>query len=482
MAITLGSMMVGQVTAQAFTTLYSFGGNALSPSFEVFLPDGYLRSNTETNRAGEQPLAGLLAVGTNLYGSALSGGNWGGGTIFRLNTDGTGFEVLHTFSSFSYISAGVTNLDGDAPECRLILSGNTLYGTALEEGAWHNGTIYKVNVDGTGFETLHTFSPFAPRSHINGDGAWPNGGLSLYSNVLYGTTQVGGGGGGVIFRINTDGTGFKNLHDLCGDSVNDGLLIVSNVIYGKCGESIFRMRTDGTGFGYVHTFTGGADGCCPGTSLAILGDTLFGVAEAGGAWTNGTVFSVKIDGSEFRTLHNFGPVVGNTNVDGLNPKAGLIRSGNTLYGTTRLGGPRIGARGTLFKMNTDGSGFETIYAFSQWEDVFNNQDGAFPSGTLALAGDELYGTASGGGAANRGTVFRISLGPINRPQLSFDIAGSTGSISWPATSLAFTLEEANHLEAPIEWKAISSEPSFVNGRNVVTVGLDTGNRFYRLVR
>ena len=42
--------------------------------------------------------------------------------------------------------------------CRLILSGNTLYGTASSGGSSGDGTVFAVNTDGTGFTTLHSFT------------------------------------------------------------------------------------------------------------------------------------------------------------------------------------------------------------------------------------------------------------------------------------------------------------------------------------
>ena len=56
-------------------------------------------------------------------GRRLHGGSSGNGTVFAVNTDGTGFTNLHSFYC-------CTNSDGAYPYAGLILSGNTLYGTA----------------------------------------------------------------------------------------------------------------------------------------------------------------------------------------------------------------------------------------------------------------------------------------------------------------------------------------------------------------
>src|SRR2546425_1152833 len=97
----LGLMLAGQVTAQTFTTLHSFTGSD-----------------------GAVPLAGLILSGNTLYGTARDGGSGGNGTVFAVNTDGTGFTNLYSYTFTQYY----TNSDGADPH-GLILSGNTLYGT-----------------------------------------------------------------------------------------------------------------------------------------------------------------------------------------------------------------------------------------------------------------------------------------------------------------------------------------------------------------
>ena len=162
----IGSVLMGQ--AQTFTTLHSFTGGS----------------------DGDNPYAGVILSGNTLYGTAQFGGAWNNGTVFAVNTDGTGFTTLYTFTSTSGNLA--TNSDGANPLGGLILSGNTLYGTASYGGAWGNGTVFAVNIDGTGFTTLHTFTA----TPGNVDGTSPAGGLLLSGHILYGTAQSGGTSGG----------------------------------------------------------------------------------------------------------------------------------------------------------------------------------------------------------------------------------------------------------------------------------------------
>src|SRR6266478_5688774 len=65
------------------------------------------------------------------------------------------FTTLHSFTATSTNSSGhYTNSDGSSPCAGLILSGNTLYGTAAYGGSPGYGTVFAVNTDGTGFTTL----------------------------------------------------------------------------------------------------------------------------------------------------------------------------------------------------------------------------------------------------------------------------------------------------------------------------------------
>src|SRR5436309_11763244 len=120
----------GRVTAQTFTTLHSF-----------------------TYSDGANPRAGLITnvSGTTLYGTAANGGSSGNGTVFALNTDGTGFTTLHNFTGGSVVAYLLTNSDGAYPYGGLILSGSSLYGTTWQGSTNGLGTVFAVNTNGTDF-------------------------------------------------------------------------------------------------------------------------------------------------------------------------------------------------------------------------------------------------------------------------------------------------------------------------------------------
>jgi uncharacterized repeat protein (TIGR03803 family) len=275
-------------------------------TFEGVNPD------TLANSGGASPYGGLTLSGNALYGTTSIGGIWGQGTIFKLNTDGTGFATLHDFTATDPNTG--SNSDGATPDAGLVLSGDTLFGVTKYGGSSGNGTLFKVNTDGTGFTTLRRFTG-------GSDGGRPYAELTVSGDVLYGTAAFGGvSGNGTVFKLNTNGTGFTVLHSFTAVNPNpransDGanpagrLFLSGNTLYGTTffgGGSdhgaVFAVNTDGTGFTNLHSFslgTGGddpvnSDGAGPFTGVTLSGNTLYGTAQVGGSSRSGTVFSLSL--------------------------------------------------------------------------------------------------------------------------------------------------------------------------------------------
>jgi len=343
-----------------FTSLHSFNGG----------------SSDGVGTRGGLTLSGNTLYGTGRGGPLTPAGDWGSGAVFAINIDGTGFTNLYSFSPLSappYRNG--TNSDGADPYAGLILSSNTLYGTTLDGGSSGNGTVFKVNTDGTGFTNLYTFT-------YGSDGAGPKAGLVLSGNTLYGTAQLGGLPSpiGTVFKVNTNGTGFMTLHDFyCyydGCAPTARLVLSGNTLYGttldggnsenasSANGSVFKVNTDSTGFTNLHSFAASKtnfsgvytnrEGANPYAGLLLSGSTLYGAAQAGGSSGNGTVFALNTNGSWFTILHTFTASNTNssgllTNSDGAIPDAGLILTNNTLYGTAS-GGGEFG-QGTVFSLS-----------------------------------------------------------------------------------------------------------------------------------
>src|SRR5262249_46355330 len=176
---------------------------------------------------GSHPDGSLVILSNTIYGTTRAGGTYGKGTVFSINDNSTDFTTIHHFAG----------ADGATPS-GLILSSNSLYGTTYSGGTLGYGTIYVIQLDGTGFKTLHNFG-----SPTNSGGTYPRPGLTATDDVLYGGTSYGGSSGsGTLFKINIDGTGFRTLHDFSakvGESNSDGaspngeLTLSANILFGN---------------------------------------------------------------------------------------------------------------------------------------------------------------------------------------------------------------------------------------------------------
>jgi uncharacterized repeat protein (TIGR03803 family) len=431
--------------SNAFNVLYDF---TASPN---------LSSDFPTNSDGVNPNGELNLSSNTLYGTAGAGGSAGVGTVFRVNTDGTCYTNLHTFT-------GGTN-DGDGPNGS-ILSGNTLYGTTATGGSGNHGTIFRVNTDGTCYTNLHSFAATTNDSVLtNADGVQPFGGVIIAGNTLYGTAQYGGRwANGTVFSMRTDGSGFSNLYNFSmgallngvltnadGAEPSAGLLLSENSLIGttfaggpQSHGTVFRLNTDGSAFTNLHSFTNASNQNGPGSSAALFlsGNTLYGTA-ASGSGGYGTVFRVNTDGSGFSTLYTF--TGGN---DGADPGK-LTLSANALYGIAALGGS--GNWGTVFRIDTNGSDFTILYSFpADSAENFVNSDGIDPSG-FVLSGNALYGTATGGGSGGTGTVFALTL---PAPPLGIAPAGDQVLLSWPIWAPNYDLQTAADLSSP-NWSNVT---------------------------
>jgi len=350
---------------------------------------------------GKKPYGSLILSGSTLYGMSHFGGGSDLGTIFKIQTDGSGFALLHEFAGGA--------ADGGYPYGSLIFSGSTLYGMTEYGGASTYGTIFKMQTDGSGFALLHSFAAGTA------DGAEPCGSLIISGSILYGMTPYyGANTKGTIFKMQTDGSGYTLLHSFAGGAADGafpfGSLVISgSALYGMTyygGDSdygtVFKMETDGSGFTLLHEFAGGtADGASPRGSLILSGSALYGMTYYGGDSDYGTVFKIETDGTSFTLLHEFAGGA----ADGYMPYTDLTISGSTLYGMTIYGGES--ERGTIFKVQTDGSGFSLLHEFAGGAD-----DGKDPYGSLILFGLDLYGMTMLGGDNDQGVIFSLPVPSI----------------------------------------------------------------------
>ena len=287
---------------QSGATLYGMtpgGGSAGAGTVFQIRTDGtnYGLLHQFANNAveGHSPYGSLVRSGSIVYGATRAGGAANLGTVFKMNIDGRGLSVLYSF-------AGGPG-DGQHPQyATLVLSGSTLYGTTLGGGSALAGTIFKINTDGTGYAVLHSFTG-GPN-----DGQTPFGSLTLSGSSLFGMTNQGGTtGNGTLFKINTDGTGFGVVHSFAGGPADGAgprgdLTLSGSTLFGMTTTggadalgTIFGIGTDGGGYGVLHSFAGGpGDGANPEGSLILAGSTVFGMTAIGGSSNLGVVFSFPV--------------------------------------------------------------------------------------------------------------------------------------------------------------------------------------------
>jgi uncharacterized repeat protein (TIGR03803 family) len=197
---------------------------------------------------GRDPFAKVMEVDGWFYGTTVDGGSTDFGVVYKVRTDGTGYQVLHNFN----YNAGYT--------ARGLAYGNDgwVYGTTTSGPNDNAGIVYRVKTDGSIYELLHTFTNEGPQQ--------PEGDLMVKDAVIYGAATYGGERfAGSIFRMNTDGSNFSVLvqfNSTNGFAPNGGLVM------------------DHQGY-------------------------LYGTTLAGGTYNRGTLYRVKHDGSTFQKLYDF---------------------------------------------------------------------------------------------------------------------------------------------------------------------------------
>lgn len=165
---------------------------------------------------GTAPMGSLTTDNVKIYGRTYTGGQFNKGISFSIYPDGSGYTVLHNFGG-----------PGDTAGPRhdsMIFIGNTLCGGTLGDGVADLGGIFTHNTDGGAYTILHQFMGGA------NDGSTPHSCPRLNSadNCLYGLTQLGGSHNeGTLFKINRDGSNFTILHSFL--SSTDGAQSHSSV-------------------------------------------------------------------------------------------------------------------------------------------------------------------------------------------------------------------------------------------------------------
>jgi uncharacterized repeat protein (TIGR03803 family) len=295
------------------TILYSFQGGK----------DGSFPQNLAFDSQG------ILYSTTGAGGKGLCSNNQqstGCGTVFKLRPSSKGIWTKTTLYSFQGLS------EGQYPVYGVVLdSAGNLYGVTVDGGFGASTCAVNGYVGcGTVFALMHsgkTWTHSVLYSFVAGnDGQWPSGPLVFDKlGKLYGMTDAGGGSHG-------------------------GRTVICNL---GCG-TVFELSPAGGGTwteSVIHSFSGDEGATCQGGVIFDNTGNLYGTAQLGGAYGDGTVFKLRYSGTTWlvTVLHSFQYAP----TDGADPANGVIfdNAGN-LYSTTLLGG--IGnpnsVQGTVFKI------------------------------------------------------------------------------------------------------------------------------------
>lgn len=328
---------------------------------------------------GETPNGLVLAHDGNFYGSTSGGSASGLGTLFRLSPSGS----LTTLVSF-------TGPNGISPNSLLEGPDGNLYGTTYSGGARDMGTIFRLSLTGE-FKTIAFFD--------GTNGAHPISLLVAQDGNFYGTTLNGGTANvGTIFRLPPAGqlttlVSFTKLFE------------VGPFIQGQDGNfygtpfatvslsptAIFKVTPQGV---KTTLFTFNATSQALGLSHLVQAadGNFYGVTHTGGTHNAGIFFKLTAKGV-LSTLKSF-----TTGQTGNGVGSFILGKDGQLYGTILRD---AGSNNDIFKLTLTG-GFSTFASFS---DNFLRVPGSLIQDTQG----NFYGTDAKGGAAELGSIFKLTL-------------------------------------------------------------------------
>lgn len=360
--------------------------------FRLELNGTFTRLHTFTGGDGDRPEGGLV-VGQDgfLYGTTSRGGQFGGGTIFRIDPESGELSTLYNFQR-SY--------DGSGPSGELTVGpGGVIYGAATYGDSSYTlcGTLFQFDPNATAdpFSVLHTFACTA------GETKSPNGGMVVHDGYLYGTTYGDDidwrYGEGVVFRFNLETKDFEILWSHDPEEAFDGALVLTadGFIYGQgrgrgpyspSAGLIFRIDPTNGNVEILHDFGASPGPRKPDSVAENASGKIMVTSQFGGLQNRGTIFECSRTG-ECEVVHEFsdGDLYSGNNF--LTPG-----SDGHVYGTRNTGGDN--SAGSIFALDPDNN-YQLLHSF----DASVLRVPAYPYAALIesrFKPGTFYGTLSGG--------------------------------------------------------------------------------------
>lgn len=385
------------------------------------------------------PANGLTFHNGSIFGVTNEGGGYNeDGILFQLSPTGNGRwneQAIHVFEGGD---------DGAAPSPVIFDARGNLYGEAVSGGQYGCGLVYEFSPKGSGWSKMKVLYSFTCRS----DGFFPSGGLTFdAAGNLYGTTGKGGdlnrcqseaSGCGVIFKLTpgandtwTEWVLYNFTGQADGYAPQGGLTLDSTGnLYGTTQWYGYNDADVGWGvtfelspqpqgkwkYAALHRFSNETGGQLPFSSLVLLNGNVYGTTWTGGSVSAcngagcGIAYKVSVASKRFKILHTFTGAA-----DGGNLFSPLTLANGKLYGTTQIGGDLNLCQGTggsqgdgcgvVYELSPAGE-FQVVYTFEN----SNNDDGDGPDGRMASdSSGNLYGETRIGGTDGLGAIFEIAF-------------------------------------------------------------------------
>lgn len=357
--------------------------------------------------AGAPTSSFIEASDGSFYATVASGGEYGGGSVIRVDREGQTIR-LRDFDGMEQ-TRGALKLTEAADGC--------LYGATTSGGAHGQGQLFRLRLDGTGYQVLHAFGggPKLP--------AHPSSGLLRSGEWFYGVCEEGGEfGGGVLYRWSAE-HGLQVLSNYLGEQALAQLSAERQNEVRELGANISEphgeLAEDGDGGIYLSLRK--TDSAVQGRVLRYDPKTrrtaLPGGVPAG--WTVHGLMSAS-DGVVYGLCSTPGlPAAVLSLRPGKKPKLHMLMTGGDDPSQVR-GTLAEGPDGTLYGVTSDGGadGAGTLFSLSPLErkprilHAFRATTGVSPgtrpqSGLLVASDGDLYGMTSADGALGGGSVFRM---------------------------------------------------------------------------
>jgi uncharacterized repeat protein (TIGR03803 family) len=130
------------------------------------------------------------------------------------------------------------------------------------------------------------------------------------------------------------------------------------------------------------------------------------------------------------------------------------------------------ATGTVFRVNTDGSGYNNLHSFAG-----GASDGSLPLGALTLVGSTLYGMTELGGSSGLGVIFSLTLPPPSPPVIdSVTVSNALATVG--ANTIVAAGDNLGFSVAAHPTNSLSYRWDFGDGSNTDWSALNTATHTY----